>query len=176
MGHFERCITLWMYALDMQQKILEPLSPMTQSSLLSFAELFSFMMSDGGNSLQFSTLEKTSKLFLFCWNWNNCWRCAGRSRGQIQLANFERENMERSGNDNSNSSPPPVNFTDIMTVFRRAVKEVMAGQVALEAGELRGGDSTYFNRTIVILLHLVCLLTKLIPHLEKQKVRINRCS
>merc|ERR1719203_1826012 len=141
MGHFERCITLWMYALDMQQKILEPLSPMTQSSLLSFAELFSFMMSDGG-----------------------------RSRGQIQLANFERENIDRSGNDNSNSSPPPVNFTDIMTVFRRAVKEVMAGQTALEAGELRGGDSTYFNRTIVILLHLVCLLTKLIPHLEKEKV------
>ena len=51
MGHFERCITLWMYALDMQQKILEPLSPMTQSSLLSFAELFSFMMSEGGNIL-----------------------------------------------------------------------------------------------------------------------------
>merc|ERR1719511_402005 len=141
MGHFERCITLWMYALDMQQKILEPLSPMTQSSLLSFAELFSFMMSDGG-----------------------------RSRGQIQLANFERENIDRSGNDNSNSSPPPVNFADIMTVFRRAVKEAMAGQMALEAGELRGGDSTYFNRTIVILLHLLCLLTKLIPHLEKEKV------
>ena len=36
-----------MYALDMQQKMLEPLSPMTQSSLLSFAELFSFMMSEG---------------------------------------------------------------------------------------------------------------------------------
>jgi hypothetical protein len=52
MGHFERCITLWMYALDMQQKILEPLSPMTQSSLLSFAELFSFMMSEGGESLR----------------------------------------------------------------------------------------------------------------------------
>ena len=48
MGHFERCITLWMYALDMQQKILEPLSPMTQSLLLILAELFSFTMSDGG--------------------------------------------------------------------------------------------------------------------------------
>jgi len=140
MGHFERCITLWMYALDMQQKILEPLSPMTQSSLLSFAELFSFMMSHD------------------------------RSRGQIQLANLERADHERSVNDNSNSSPPAVNFGDIMTVFRRAVKEVKAGQGALEAGELRGGDSTYFNRTIVILLHLVCLLTKLIPHLEKEKV------
>ena len=46
MGNFERCIILWMYALDMQQKILEPLSPMTQSSFLSFAELFSFMMTD----------------------------------------------------------------------------------------------------------------------------------
>merc|ERR1712018_750272 len=102
MGHFERCITLWMYALDMQQKILEPLSPMTQSSLLSFAELFSFIMSHD------------------------------RSRGQIQLANLERADHERSVNDNSNSSPPAVNFGDIMTVFRRAVKEVKAGQGALE--------------------------------------------
>ena len=83
---------------------------------------------------------------------------------------MERE--ERSVNENSNTTPPPVNFGDIMTVFRRAVKEVRAGQGALEAGELRGGDSTYFNRTIVILLHLVCLLTKLIPHLEKEKVRV----
>ncbi|XP_067124477.1 protein fem-1 homolog C [Centruroides vittatus] len=45
-GNFERCIRLWTYALDVQQKVLEPLSPMTQSSLLSFVELFSFMMSE----------------------------------------------------------------------------------------------------------------------------------
>lgn len=45
-GNFDRCIQLWMYALDVQQKVLEPLSPMTQSSLLSFAELFSFIMSE----------------------------------------------------------------------------------------------------------------------------------
>lgn len=44
MGDFDRCIALWMYALDMQMSKLDPLSPMTQSSLLSFAELFSFMM------------------------------------------------------------------------------------------------------------------------------------
>ena len=49
MGNFERCVSLWMYALNMQQKMLEPLSPMTQSSLLSFAELFSFMMTDTRN-------------------------------------------------------------------------------------------------------------------------------
>lgn len=39
-----RCIGLWNYALDMQQTMLEPLNPMTQSSLVSFAELFSFMI------------------------------------------------------------------------------------------------------------------------------------
>lgn len=45
-GQFDRCIALWNYALDMQQQILEPLNPMTQSSLFSFTELFSFMISE----------------------------------------------------------------------------------------------------------------------------------
>ena len=45
MGKFNRCIALWTYALQIQQKMLEPLSPMTQSSLLTFAELFSYMLS-----------------------------------------------------------------------------------------------------------------------------------
>lgn len=46
MGNFDRCIILWMYALDMQQNVLEALHPMTQSSFLSFAELFSFMTTE----------------------------------------------------------------------------------------------------------------------------------
>lgn len=46
MGNFERCIMLWQYALDMQQSVLEPLSAMTLSSFLSFAELFSFMLTE----------------------------------------------------------------------------------------------------------------------------------
>ncbi|KAJ8278962.1 hypothetical protein COCON_G00060280 [Conger conger] len=45
-GDFERCVGLWKYALDMQQGSLDPLSPMTASSLLSFAELFSFVLQD----------------------------------------------------------------------------------------------------------------------------------
>ncbi|XP_062843994.1 protein fem-1 homolog A [Trichomycterus rosablanca] len=45
-GDFERCISLWKYALDMQQSNLDPLSPMTASSFLSFAELFSFVLQD----------------------------------------------------------------------------------------------------------------------------------
>lgn len=49
MGNFDRCIQLWTYALVMQQSVLEPLSPMTQSSFLSFAELFSFMTTEWKN-------------------------------------------------------------------------------------------------------------------------------
>jgi hypothetical protein len=30
-------------------------------------------------------------------------------------------------------------------------------------------DVTYFNRTLVIILHLICLLTKLLPHLSKEE-------
>lgn len=47
-GKFCRCIELWNYALDMQQSMLEPLNPMTQSSLFSFTELFSFMVGEEG--------------------------------------------------------------------------------------------------------------------------------
>ena len=49
LGNFERCISLWTYALEMQQQNLDPLSLMTQSSFLSFAELFFFMGVEGRN-------------------------------------------------------------------------------------------------------------------------------
>ncbi|XP_054288429.1 protein fem-1 homolog CG6966 isoform X2 [Macrosteles quadrilineatus] len=48
-GKFVRCVALWSYALEMQQTMLEPLNPMTQSSLFSFTELFSFMMDKEGS-------------------------------------------------------------------------------------------------------------------------------
>ncbi|XP_054711624.1 protein fem-1 homolog C-like [Uloborus diversus] len=43
-GSFEKCIKLWTYALDVQQRSSDPVSPLTQSILLSFVELFSCMM------------------------------------------------------------------------------------------------------------------------------------
>lgn len=45
-GRFARCRTLWHHALDMQRAVLPPLSPLTQSSLYSFAELFSYMLAE----------------------------------------------------------------------------------------------------------------------------------
>lgn len=45
-GRFVRCRQLWHHALDMQRAVLPPLSPLTQSSLYSFAELFSYMLAE----------------------------------------------------------------------------------------------------------------------------------
>lgn len=145
MGHFERCITLWMYALDMQQKMLEPLSPMTQSSLLSFAELFSFMMSEG--------------------------------RNRNPVANSNSSNNNNNSRAQFGTGGPPVNFCDIMAVFEKAVLEVKTGQESMKrqlvTGALRGSserDMTYLNRTLIIILHLICLLTKLLPHLDTKQI------
>jgi len=169
MGHFERCITLWMYALDMQQKMLEPLSPMTQSSLLSFAELFSYMMSEGRNR-------------------NNNQRRSppiggiagqgavgdGGPGGGHHAAAVRNQGPQGAPNHSSSSSPnhPPVNFCDIMSVFEKAVTEVKQGQDAFNSTSNwcpPERDITYFNRTLVIILHLICLLTKLLPHLDSEQ-------
>lgn len=156
MGHFERCITLWMYALDMQQKMLEPLSPMTQSSLLSFAELFSFMMSEGRNRGA---------------------GAGGGAGGVLAAAGFNNSGADAANPGGNPGNPrlpqafpnPPVNFCDIMTVFEKAVREVRLGQAALGKVAAADRDLTYFNRTLIIILHLVCLLTKLLPLLENKQ-------
>ncbi|XP_033323781.2 protein fem-1 homolog CG6966 isoform X1 [Megalopta genalis] len=43
-GQFNRCIELWNHALDVQQSTLEPLNPMTQTSLSNFTNLFYSML------------------------------------------------------------------------------------------------------------------------------------
>lgn len=45
-GDYDRCISLWNYALEIQQRIWEPLCAITQSSFVSFAELYQFMFTD----------------------------------------------------------------------------------------------------------------------------------
>ncbi|EEB16000.1 Sex-determining protein fem-1, putative [Pediculus humanus corporis] len=114
-GKFNRCIDLWNYALDMQQNMMEPLNLMTQSSLFSFTELFSYMLS-----------EKN--------------RVSTRSR-----------------------RIPPVSFTDVATVYIKAINEVKVAVQLLEKIPKYDGDLTCLHRVIVISLHLGCLLTKVMP-------------
>ncbi|XP_026464179.1 protein fem-1 homolog CG6966 isoform X1 [Ctenocephalides felis] len=119
-GRFDRCIELWNYALNMQQSILEPLSPMTQSSLFSFTELFSFMMGEEGRPT---------------------------TRGRVV---------------------PPVEYADLINVFKKAVKEVEFGRDMLE--RLKDKDLTMLNRMLVITLHLACLLTRMLETNEDKDI------
>lgn len=114
-GRFDRCIELWTYALSMQQRILEPLNPMTQSSLLSFAELFSFMLGEAGRPV---------------------------TRGRVV---------------------PPIETSDMLLVFNRAVREVELGQKMYDDPNYsHEKDLSALNRALVIALHLACLLSRLI--------------
>ena len=125
MGHFERCITLWMYALDMQQKILEPLSPMTQSSLLSFAELFSFMVSEGGLFYKFNFFVTYNvNIFVSFLSLLSCLLITGRSRGQVPFANLgggARANAELPSlmTDKTMCAQDTSTFTRTQAVLRR---------------------------------------------------------
>ena len=107
-GNFERCIMLWMYALQMQQNALEPLNPMTQSSLLSFAELFAYMLSE---------------------------------------RNGERVYQH-------------VPFSDVSIVYLKGISEMKRGVEQLPVGPQPEKETTNFNRTLLILMHLMCLVAK----------------
>jgi len=196
MGHFERCITLWMYALDMQQKMLEPLSLMTQSSLLSFAELFSYMMSEGRTRNGGAGLANPPPAVAAGGGppppvpaaqlQPQLRPVAGGNGGRMGGAGQPRPDVPNAPNHSSSSPPnhPPVNFCDIMTVFDKAVSEVKVGQETLGKNHSQNTtqtssqaavaaaterDVTYFNRTLIIILHLICLLTKLLPHLTEEQ-------
>lgn len=109
-----------MYALDMQQKMLEPLSPMTQSSLLSFAELFSYMMSETRQGNQNNPNNSTESLAgAMAADWQNG---VGQGAGGVAA-------VAPTGSARASRSRAPVNFCDIMVVFEKAVKEVKTGLV-----------------------------------------------
>ena len=114
MGNYDRCILLWMYALDMQQTMLEPLSPMTQSSLLSFAELFSFMMTESRHRPAY-----------------------------------------------------PVSFPDMMVVYQKAVRELEVGSAQLAKTSPSDHEMTHFNRLLLIIMHLTCLLCRIQPSMSE---------
>jgi len=139
-GNFTRCIRLWMYALEMQQSMLEPLSPMTNSSLLSFAELFSFMMAE---------------------------RDTESRNGRASHRQADPQHVDGvMAPQRSPPNIPPLSFANVMAVLSRAVREIRCGNVLLAKIPAGERDLTYFHRTLGIIIHLIFLLAKIQPQLN----------
>lgn len=159
-GNFARCIRLWMYALEMQQSMLEPLSPMTNSSLLSFAELFSFMMTERDTESRNQMLGAAG----------------GQQRAQSHRLQPDLQQLHQDGEQNaallmappqrSPTNVPPLSFADVMAVLSRAVREIRSGSAQLMKLAAAERDLTYFHRTLSIIIHLVFLLAKIQPQLS----------
>lgn len=134
-----------MYALEMQQSMLEPLSPMTNSSLLSFAELFSFMMAERDTETR---------------NNNNPVQ-SNRQPGDQEVAGGGLMPPQRSP-----PNVPALSFSDVMAVLNRAVREIRVGTVQLSKVPPGERDLTYYHRTLGIIIHLIFLLAKIQPQLN----------
>lgn len=46
LSNYDRCYDLWIYAMQLQQEILEPLCVITLGSLIAFTELFAYVLSE----------------------------------------------------------------------------------------------------------------------------------
>lgn len=135
-GMFSRCIELWNYALDMQQSMLEPLDPMTQSSLFSFTELFTFMIGRQINAgRRVPQIQKEELLRVF--------KKAVRFKNILDI-----RYLFANGN--------------IQSILLQ-VLEVKLGKQMLDKGSTRGRDIAYLNRVLITTLHLASLLTHEMP-------------
>lgn len=164
-GNFHRCITLWMYALDMQQKILEPLSPMTQSSFVSFAELFSFMMNEANN--------KNARIpaVNFCDMMRVFQKCLKEIEvGMSHLNKFScLSSKSTSSKNTSNTSLKSRGNNSSHTITNSTSNNASC----YSNGER---DTTYFHRTLVITLHLICLINKMMGSLSKLQSHTLKCA
>jgi len=157
MGNFDRCVALWMYALELQQSHLDPLNTMTQSSLYSFAELFSFMISEQQEKEQVAAAER---------------RSAEVEAPQMVMLPIgfegEYENQRR------NESAPVIRVKDLISIFDRAAMELRNGmQFCTKDTEstpacerdtfvracVAEKDYTQFKRILDIIMHFLILMT-----------------
>lgn len=156
MGNFDRCVALWMYALELQQNHLDPLNTMTQSSLYSFAELFSFMISEQQEKEQVAAAER---------------RSAEVEAPQMVMLPMglegEYEHQPR------NESTPVIRVKDLISIFERAALELRSGMQFCKKDSISDSsaaetlfsscvaekDVSQFNRILHIIMHFLILMT-----------------
>lgn len=166
MGNFDRCVALWMYALELQQSHLDPLNTMTQSSLYSFAELFSFMISEQQEKEQAAAAERRSA------------ELAEAPQAVVAGCPMPAISLEGEYDRHpSNQIPPTVRVKDLISIFERAAVELQSGLKAYKkecSSETAEASSTpkvspnstiaekdigQFTRILHIIVHFLILMT-----------------
>ncbi|XP_018026867.1 protein fem-1 homolog C [Hyalella azteca] len=167
-GNFSRCTTLWMYALDMQQKILEALSPMTQSSFVSFTELFAFMLNDGPRS-RAALIENFEDMLLVL----------EKAIDEVEkgLQYFARPYIV-SRNVQKTRIQLKCNPSNILSNSSRNVDNLQSSADAANTSPILPGhrymassvdkDGTHLRRTVMVTLQIIYLATKLYPNMTKE--------
>jgi len=149
MGNFDRCVALWMYALELQQNHLDPLNTMTQSSLYSFAELFSFMISEQQEREQAAAAERRNA------------EVAQAPQMVVMPVGFEGEYDPQA----RNVAPPSIRVKDLISIFERAAVELRNGMQASKKESASScvfeKDAPQFNRILHIIMHFLILMTNI---------------
>lgn len=138
-GNYDKCIQLWMYALNMQQSVLDTLNPMIQSSLLSFAELFSFMMSKSLNKVTFKDVFAVFQ----------------RSLRQLQYSSHHQTNSVTVKQTSQERKSIRVCCPASSTLVTPTVIDLQ--------------EETNYHRTLVIVLHFVGLMCRLLPLMSSEE-------
>ncbi|XP_064549946.1 protein fem-1 homolog CG6966 [Drosophila montana] len=165
-GRFDRCIELWSYALTMQQKILQPLSPMTQSSLLSFAELFSFMLVEAGRLLPrgriVPPIEADGMLTIFHKAVLEVERGQAFTLEQNQQQHLlphaaSKQQLNQSSSTSSSSSSSSASTTSSSSTSGSSSTTLLSAHQ-----HDCNHDPNALSRTLVSALHIGCLLSSLL--------------
>ena len=166
-GNFRKCILLWLYALDTQQKCLEPLHPMIQSSFLSFTELFQYMQ---------------KQLSPFGYDENNYFK-SNASLQPTSQQNAEAASIGGqlvSNNNHLMSSMLSMYTGTVMKILQQAVSEIKRGvnhikshdehlTTAIATHQHVSFDITHFDRTLVVIVHFLIVVAESLKHCSPEE-------
>lgn len=193
-GNFRKCILLWLYALDTQQKCLEPLHPMIQSSFLSFTELFQYMQKQlsplsnqtnnqngqgreaGANNLssnelsKFSTNERNSMF-----NIQNMYtatvlkilqQAVEEIKRGLKLLKQQQEKSQESPNDLKQGS------NIIQSPPKTTLDSLSIPQPTVQSSNIKSPttfDMSHFDRTLVVIVHFLIVVAESMRHCSPEE-------
>jgi len=184
-GNFRKCILLWLYALDTQQKCLEPLHPMIQSSFLSFTELFQYMqkqlspMNSNGHrdatttnndiTNKFSINERNSMFSILNMYTATVLKILQQAVEEIKrgLKQLKLQQDKTAADSHSNdSSKNPI----VTTVKTTESQPTLSPPQPPSKPNQATFDMSHFDRTLVVIVHFLIVVAESMKHCSPEEM------